>query len=241
VVARHEATGERWQNDLSGTPQDYAVVPTQPWIDGFAVAKGVIRQFVAMPLGSGYSAEEQITGAAEHGGLQILVHPMRRAAFEARFPRIERPGSVGSPPSGMHQLVRALPGAAAIGLAPGGRMKQEIYNDRYGLNSWDPDERSRCFVHLVNSLMWEAVTDSKPPYPPMTAVQYHRHGLPWFDYYADGESALDGGQALTRLKSIIELARTKGDVPLPENRDVPAEPVVVLARRSRSQVRDGRF
>ena len=26
----------------------------------------MIRQFVAMPLGSGYSAEEQITGAAEH-------------------------------------------------------------------------------------------------------------------------------------------------------------------------------
>ena len=33
----------------------------------------MIRQFVAMPLGAGYTAEEQITGEAEHGGLQIVV------------------------------------------------------------------------------------------------------------------------------------------------------------------------
>ncbi|KAI0551392.1 hypothetical protein F4679DRAFT_137452 [Xylaria curta] len=31
--------------------QDYVVVPRQPWIDGFAIAPGVVRQFVPMPLG----------------------------------------------------------------------------------------------------------------------------------------------------------------------------------------------
>ncbi len=29
----------------------------------------MIRQFVAMPLGEGYTAEEQLTGEAQHGGL----------------------------------------------------------------------------------------------------------------------------------------------------------------------------
>jgi hypothetical protein len=236
-------TGESWKNDLNRTPQDYAVVPPQPWIDGFAVANGVIRQFVAMPLGSGYSAEEQITGAAEHGGLQILVYPMRRDAFDARFPRRERGGFIGSGmmDTGAHEISMLSSDTAPMGLAPGGRMKQEIYRDLYGLDTWNSDERGRCFVHLLNSLMWEAVTDSKPPYPPVTAEQYGSHKLPWFDYYADGETALDGGAALKRLKSIIELARLKGDVPLPANSDVPAEPVIVLGKRSANAVRDGRF
>jgi hypothetical protein len=50
-------------------------------IDKNTVAKDVIRQFVAMPLGSGYSVEEQITGKPEHGGLQIIVYPMRREHY----------------------------------------------------------------------------------------------------------------------------------------------------------------
>ena len=58
----------------------------QPWLDGYCVEKGLIRQFVAMPLGSGYSAEEQLSGKAEHGGMQIIVYPMKKSVFEKRFP-----------------------------------------------------------------------------------------------------------------------------------------------------------
>ena len=58
------------------------MVPGQPWLDGFCVEKGLIRQFVAMPLGEGFTAEEQLTGEAEHGGLQIAVYPMKRSIYE---------------------------------------------------------------------------------------------------------------------------------------------------------------
>ena len=75
-------TGEAWTDELSNTPQDYLVVPEQPWLDGFCVEKGLIRQFVAMPLGEGYTAEEQLTGEAEHGGLQIAVYPMEALIYE---------------------------------------------------------------------------------------------------------------------------------------------------------------
>lgn len=51
-------TGENWSNKLSSTPQDYVVVPEQPWLDGFCIGKGLIRQFVAMPLGQDYTTEE---------------------------------------------------------------------------------------------------------------------------------------------------------------------------------------
>ena len=49
---------------LDRAAQNYLVAPDQPWLDGFCVAKGLIRQFVAMPLGKGYTAEAQLTGAA---------------------------------------------------------------------------------------------------------------------------------------------------------------------------------
>ena len=44
-------TGETWTAPLNRNPQDYVVWPEQPWLDGFAIEPGVIRQFVAMPLG----------------------------------------------------------------------------------------------------------------------------------------------------------------------------------------------
>ena len=75
-------TGDEWSNGLVKDPQDYLVVPDQPWLDGFCVQKGLIRQFVAMPLGQGYTAEEQLSGAAEHGGIQIIVYPMKRDRYE---------------------------------------------------------------------------------------------------------------------------------------------------------------
>ena len=74
------------QNIMAETGCNNRFGSSDDWLDGFCVDKGVIRQFVAMPLGGGYTAEEQVTGKAEYGGLQILVHPMRRDVFERRFP-----------------------------------------------------------------------------------------------------------------------------------------------------------
>jgi hypothetical protein len=31
-----------------------------------------------MPLGEGYSVEEQITGRARHRGIEIIVYPMKK-------------------------------------------------------------------------------------------------------------------------------------------------------------------
>lgn len=88
--------------------------------------------------------------------------------------------------------------------------------------------------------MWEAVTGEKPPLPPPIAATYARHGLPWFDYYGEGP-ALAGGEALKRLRSVIELSRQKGEPALPENDGFSGERVVRLGPRGRPQVRDGGF
>ena len=44
--------------------------------------------------------------------------------------------------------------APDMGLAPGGRMRQEIYDDPFSLDDWDHENASRCFVHLTNSMVW---------------------------------------------------------------------------------------
>ena len=91
-------SGKPWEEGLTQSPQNYVVLSEQPWLDGYCVEKGVIRQFVAMPLGDGFTAEEQLTGEAAHGGLQIAAYPMKRKVYE----ECSRPGpGRGSSPWGM--------------------------------------------------------------------------------------------------------------------------------------------
>jgi hypothetical protein len=57
--------------------QDYLVTPKQLWLDGIASSDGTVRQFVAMPLGKGYSVEAQVTGEELIGGLQFQITPSK--------------------------------------------------------------------------------------------------------------------------------------------------------------------
>ena len=235
-------TGEDWQNNVNRAPQDYLVVPTQPWLDGYCVEKGTIRQFVAMPLGAGYTAEEQVTGEARVGGVQIVVYPMKREVFERRFPvrdmrRVySREVAYQRPSESMAMTLDEMD----MGLAPGGKMRQEIYDDPYDLADWDLRHRSRCFVHLANSMTWRAVTGTEPPTKPPTAKEYSDRGLPWFDYYAE-TPAVDGGGALGKsLKSLAEVSAEKGEALFSEEKSVV--PAVVRgvgpAQRSGGRVRE---
>jgi hypothetical protein len=231
-------SGKGWSDGLNPGPQDYMVAPEQPWLDGFCVEKGVIRQFVAMPLGAGYTAEEQLTGQAEYGGLQIVVNPMKREVFERRFPEGES-RHVRVPL--LARASRAAP-AAAMGLAPGGRMKQKIHSDPFGIDDWDVNHKSRCFVHIANSLVWREITGGHPPTTPPTAKEYAKARLPWFEYYDEQAVAVDGAKELAGLKSVAQLGQEKGDVPLPENESVTPETVIKLRQQlKKDEVREGTF
>ena len=235
------ATGRNWSDGLHDTPQDYLTVPRQPWLDGYCVEKGVIRQFVAMPLGAGYSAEEQLTGEAEHGGLQIIVYPMKRDVFERRLQLAARMREITGTLLEKRACLRSAK-ASSMGLSPGGRMRQEIYEDPYGIRDWDSSTSSRCFVHIANSLIWRSITGDEPPTVPPTAAEYTRAGLPWFDYYDEAATALSGSDTLGKMKSVATLGKEKTDVPLPENEAVSPERVVVLRKGlAKDQVREGAF
>jgi hypothetical protein len=241
--------GAPWTNELDADDQDYVEVPGQPWLDGFCVEKGVVRQFVAMPLGQGYTAEEQVTGKAEHGGIQILARPLkaaiwrereeaRRKAEEARraawaASRIKALRRAPASPADLlmdmdgsvtHRVAASMP-APSMGLAPGGSITQEIAKLRERSDAWDLSQRARCFVHIANSEAWAALTGAPPPTTMPTAADYRRAGLPWFAWYAD-RPAKAGSSILAALKSVATLGREKREAPLPDNESFdPPEPV----------------
>ena len=220
-------TGDAWCDELQTNKQDYIVTPGQPWLDGFNVGKNTVRQFVATPLGEGFTAEEQITGKAEFGGLQILVSPMKKERYEEkkRFSGVQR--SCLKPPPSM-----------SMGLAPGGKIKQEICTDSDGIDAWDQQQASRCFVHIVNSTDYASITGSIPPYRPMLTADYEAAGLPWFDYYSDS-AAEEGSAVLAGLKSLAD-AQGEPDDYLGEGDDM-AIPSFLKAINKNNNVKDGMF
>lgn len=62
--------------------QDYVVPHKQHWLDGIAKADGKVAQFVAVPTGSGYSVEAQISGEDSIGGMQIEIIPTKPGTNE---------------------------------------------------------------------------------------------------------------------------------------------------------------
>jgi len=235
-------TGDEWTDGLSGTNQDYLVAPIQPWLDGYNVKQGLIRQFVAMPLGAGYSVEEQLTGAAEFGGVQIAVYPMKWDKFVQHFPEDSSAydeESIGEP---LCCCLADESGSGAMSLGAGGMMKQEIFDDPYGREDWDTEQTNRCFVHLTNSLTWRGITGEEPPLTPFTAKQYTDAGFPWFDYYDDKHEATKGSSILNKIKSVVQIGNQKGDVPLPENASVESEKVIkITSPKSKDEVREGEY
>jgi hypothetical protein len=65
--------------------QDYIVAPLQGRVDGFFAKAGanIVRQFVAMPVFSGYAAESQLKGKDNFGGIQLAIAP--RFAGRGKF------------------------------------------------------------------------------------------------------------------------------------------------------------
>ena len=47
-------------DDSKINEQNYLAIPKQPWLDGINAGDGYVRQFVAMPLGKGYTIEAQV-------------------------------------------------------------------------------------------------------------------------------------------------------------------------------------
>ena len=229
-------TGEPWQHELNPERQDYLVSTQNRFLDGFHVAANRVRQFVAMPLGEGYTAEEQLTGLAHHGGLQILAYPLKAEVFRTRFGAwADSDDEYRSMDINFCRSGQARTQNAEMGLAPGGLVAQPTDRDPYGYDAWDQTQRARCFVHLLNSRQYHAVTGVKLPYPPPGVCDYKRHRLPWYHHYSEGEPVESSG-ILAKLASVATWFKAKHGQPLPDN--APPGPVAIRPIQARS-VRSG--
>jgi hypothetical protein len=210
-------TGRAWDEDLHDDPQDYLVCPEQPWLDGINVGPGRIRQFVALPLGSGATVEGQITGEERRGGLQVVAYDPRPGLFP------DRP-----PPPGPEGLMESAPArSTAMGLGAGGRMRQKLYPDPYGIETWDPGRRGSIVVHLILAEDYRALTGLEPPPTPIDAQAYIRHGLPWFELDDRARGDLPAPDALSRVRSVGDIDADAGRPPEPPDApvEVPPDPV----------------
>lgn len=225
-------TGEPWRSELLPGHQDYVVSSQNRFLDGFNVGEQQVRQFVAMPLGEGYTPEEQLTGQAEYGGLQILVYPMKVEAFHDLYgARADSDDEYWDQKPSFCRLGPPKGQQPEMGLAPGGVVKQKTVRDRYGYDAWDQTRWERCFIHLLNSRQYHALTSVKLPYPPPGVRDYKRHRLPWYHHYSEGEPVEHSG-ILAKLASIATWFKAKHGQPLPDND--PPGPVEIRPIQARS-------
>ncbi|WLW50045.1 hypothetical protein [Streptomyces sp. YU58] len=209
-------SGRPWSDRLSRDPQNYLVLPRQPWLDGINSGKGTVRQFVAVPLGLGATVEGQVTGEETWGGVQLQTFPLnarelarwqeeerRRAERTRAFPQAAGYGAAmpmaASAPVGRAAAPRK---AAAMGLGVGGSMHQEVYQDDRPLKDWSDEPAGRVFVHLVTPPEWRRITGEAPPPSPVDRAAYTRAGLPWFDYYDQDAEDLAPTDTLEGVKPV---------------------------------------
>ncbi|WP_210587136.1 hypothetical protein [Streptomyces sp. GESEQ-35] len=242
-------SGRPWSDRLSRNPQNYVVLPRQPWLDGINSGKGTVRQFVAVPLGMGATVEGQVTGEEVWGGVQLQSFPLvdgalavwreeqrLRAEREARS--MKAAGGFGAampmsapPAPGAAAAGRARP-AAEMGLGVGGSMRQEVYQDDRPSTDWAEESAGRVFVHLVTPPQWRRITGEAPPPSPVDRAAYTRAGLPWFDYYDQDAEDLAPTDTLDAVKPVgdwIGDDHEPWEEPSPGQvkplKDVPGKPV----------------
>lgn len=197
-------SGEPDDKALHADHQDYVVCPEQPWLDGVHTGQGLIRQFVAMPLGFGYTVEASMTGAEIFGGIQITVYEPKSGRFPEKPPL--------KPDTGPIRTAMPKPGgSASMGLGAGGAMKQKIYPDPYGIEVWDQDNYGRIFIHIINSAEFFAITGLDPPPSPIDAKTYTEYGLPWFDLYDEAKGDIPPSEKLARVKTISDRDIERGE------------------------------
>jgi len=90
-----------------------------------------------------------------------------------------------------------------MGIAAGGKMKQNIYADDEGnVGRYNVKKATRVFVNLANGNMWRRITGKELPESPLNPQIYKNYGYPWFSLYDDGMDDVNASAELAGVKSI---------------------------------------
>jgi len=172
-------TGRPLTNELATDPQDYIVVPDQPWLDAYRASDGSVRQFAARLPGDLSTASPSAQG--DHS---ILIE---LAVFEpapGRFP--DAPPKQRFYPEDASCAPVQAGNPCEIAVGPNGKMAQRLCPDPYGLETWDGENPGTFCVRLISPGVFREITGEEPPPSPISVDDYNAFGLPWLKPYAEG-------------------------------------------------------
>lgn len=333
--------------------QDYVVVPDQRWLDGINSGDGTVSQFVAMPLGKGYTIEAQVTDEEKYGGFQLAIFDPKPNRFPEQDPQKQRAAAEDRKqrsaqatqqellrkklateaqkrraqqdllhrlPETSAQLIRAvkkqhyreaaqtlgiseeeilvrlenlrshfvevlgenafegiipsehlkklppdLPAASPVappptrpmpdirfmpatgddrrqfmpstdsrppaahsarreqepsepepplemGIARGGTIKQQIFEDTYGAESWDESTFRDVVIHIVNSEVYHQITGREAPPSPISIEHYQHYNIPWYSAYAEKAPSLSPAAIFRRILGAAQIEKHRGIV-----------------------------
>ena len=178
-------TGKSPSWGLRGAGQDYIVCPDQAWLDGMAAGDGYIRQLVP----------ESLAGSARVGEHRSEADNAYRMCIRAYEPKTDRFPEHAPSDSLLASIWCALAADQEMGRPSVGKMRQCVYPDEHGVDSWDEGNFCEVFVRLVNSRVYREITGEEMPQTPVKARTYKEYGLPWLDRYAEGEECTAGNGA----------------------------------------------
>lgn len=190
------------ENDLT-SPQNYLICPEQPWLDGFDVGKGVIRQFVAMPLGTGYGVEASYPTLREKGGLRIVVFEPKPGHFPDK-----PPPSLGGP-ARFNMPRTNEPQRPTLAIGAGGTIQQKVYPDPHGIEVWDRKAFGAVDIVLLEAAAFTSLTGITAPPTPIEIGTYEANGLPWFELYDEPAESVEPSDR-RKLRTIAERERSEG-------------------------------
>ena len=217
-------SGNAYSETLSRQNQDYIVIPNQKWLDGVCSGEGLVKQFVAMPLGQGYTIEAQITDEERFGGFQMVIMDAVDGRFANRNPAVDsrieaeeeawrQRNSVGLRASSLPEVSFSLsssPSPVSMGIAAGGSIKQQIQKDTYGVESWSPANKRNLTIHLVNSMAYKEITGIEPPSSPITVAAYEQAKIPWFSHYDETVPVVKPPSIFKRILGISAIDKKRG-------------------------------
>lgn len=226
-------TGKKYNENFSSAYQDYVVIPKQKWLDGIAVGAQRVKQFVAMPLGHGYTIEEQLTDEAKFGGFQIVVYEPHEGKFPDRDPNTKLKKTSSSYEGSSNLFQTGEPDI--LGIAAGGNIRQVICSDDYGIDTWNPKKKRILTVHIVNSSAYKKITGKEPPASPLTAHTYHALGIPWYSHYDETHRPISVTSIFKRILNVSKINAIRGVTETTSQQTISISPELIHKIKTPSQ------
>lgn len=181
-------SGAAWSPGLQKQAQNYLVAPNAPWEQDDEVVRRLIDiwwhsqsanaealQFEITPMRaeSVYRDENTVLPPTlQEFFMRLFFAPVISNQLDAIKRRYER-----------RDIEKTFEESTEPLLATS---RQEIPNDPYELEDWDPSQTVRCVVHVCDPRAWRRIAGTESPYPPLTETDYLNARIPWFNDYADG-------------------------------------------------------